>query len=89
MAGENNLSKAIEIIKRATEEDTNKNYREALRLYDHGIDYFLHAIKCMLFCYFVIPDHFAVLMHRFEPRSVYHREQLFESKLIIYMFIFR
>jgi vacuolar protein-sorting-associated protein 4 len=45
MANDSNLAKAIDIIKRATEEDTNKNYREALKLYDHGIDYFLHAIK--------------------------------------------
>ncbi len=31
---------------KATEEDRNKNYSEALRLYEHGVEYFLHAIKC-------------------------------------------
>uniref|UniRef100_A0A0R3S426 MIT domain-containing protein n=1 Tax=Elaeophora elaphi TaxID=1147741 RepID=A0A0R3S426_9BILA len=39
------LQKAIELVTRATEEDKKKNYPEALRLYKHGIDYFLHAIK--------------------------------------------
>lgn len=34
---------------KATEEDTNKNYEEALRLYEHGVQYFLHAIKCESF----------------------------------------
>ncbi|VDN53364.1 unnamed protein product, partial [Dracunculus medinensis] len=36
---------AIELVTKATEEDKKKNYQEALRLYEHGIDYFLHAIK--------------------------------------------
>ena len=40
------LQKAIEIVGRATEEDKNKNYEEALRHYQHGVEYFLHAIKC-------------------------------------------
>ncbi len=31
---------------KATEEDKNKNYEEALRLYEHSVEYFLHAIKC-------------------------------------------
>lgn len=31
---------------RATEEDKAKNYAEALRLYQHAVEYFLHAIKC-------------------------------------------
>ncbi|VIO96402.1 Uncharacterized protein BM_BM6369 [Brugia malayi] len=39
------LQKAIELVTKATEEDKRKNYPEALRLYKHGIDYFLHAIK--------------------------------------------
>ncbi|VDK73372.1 unnamed protein product [Litomosoides sigmodontis] len=39
------LQKAIELVTKATEEDKKKNYPEALRLYKHGIDYFLHAIK--------------------------------------------
>jgi hypothetical protein len=42
----NSLKKAIEIVSRATEEDKNKNYEEALRHYKHGVEYFLHAIKC-------------------------------------------
>ena len=33
-------------MSRATEEDKNKNYEEALRHYQHGVEYFLHAIKC-------------------------------------------
>nr|CAD7392538.1 unnamed protein product [Timema cristinae] len=37
--------KAIDLVTRATEEDKNKNYEEALRLYEHGVEYFLHAIK--------------------------------------------
>jgi hypothetical protein len=42
------LQKAIDLVTKATEEDKNKNYTEALRLYEHGVEYFLHAIKCML-----------------------------------------
>ncbi|EDV29048.1 expressed hypothetical protein [Trichoplax adhaerens] len=37
--------KAIDLVSRACEEDNKKNYTEALRLYEHAIDYFLHAIK--------------------------------------------
>ena len=40
------LQKAIEIVTKATEEDKGENYEEALRLYEHGVEYFLHAIKC-------------------------------------------
>lgn len=39
------LQKAIDIVTKATEEDKNKNYAEALRLYEYGVEYFLHAIK--------------------------------------------
>lgn len=46
MANTNTLNKAIELVTKATEEDRNKNYEEALRLYEHGVEYFLHAIKC-------------------------------------------
>lgn len=46
MAAGSTLQKAIEIVTKATEEDRNKNYEEALRLYEHGVEYFLHAIKC-------------------------------------------
>jgi len=46
------FQKAIDLVTKATEEDKNKNYEEALRLYEHGVEYFLHAIKCKLkqFC---------------------------------------
>ncbi|KFD55120.1 hypothetical protein M513_04038 [Trichuris suis] len=39
------LSKAIDLVTKATEEDKKKNYEEALRLYEHAVEYFLHAIK--------------------------------------------
>ena len=39
------LQKAIDLVTKATEEDKNKNYSEALRLYEHAVEYFLHAIK--------------------------------------------
>jgi len=39
------LHKAIEQVTKATEEDKNGNYTEALRLYQNGVDYFLHSIK--------------------------------------------
>ncbi|XP_068692388.1 vacuolar protein sorting-associated protein 4B-like [Montipora capricornis] len=44
MSGET-LKKAIEIVTKATDEDKAGNYEEALRLYEHGVEYFLHAIK--------------------------------------------
>ncbi|XP_023228930.1 vacuolar protein sorting-associated protein 4B-like [Centruroides sculpturatus] len=37
--------KAIDLVTKATEEDKKKNYGEALRLYEHGVEYFLHTIK--------------------------------------------
>eukprot|EP00058_Branchiostoma_floridae_P000947 XP_002586435.1 hypothetical protein BRAFLDRAFT_107746 [Branchiostoma floridae] len=40
--------KAIDLVSKATEEDKAKNYEEALRLYEHGVEYFLHAIKCAI-----------------------------------------
>lgn len=40
------MQKAIDLVTKATEEDKNKNYEEALRLYEHSVEYFLHAIKC-------------------------------------------
>jgi len=39
------LQKAIDLVTKATEEDKNKNYAEALKLYEHAVEYFLHAIK--------------------------------------------
>jgi vacuolar protein-sorting-associated protein 4 len=43
------MSKAIELVTRATEEDKKKNYEEALRLYASSCEYFMHAIKCKQF----------------------------------------
>ena len=40
------LQKAIDLVTKATEEDKNKNFEEALKLYEHGVEYFLHSIKC-------------------------------------------
>ncbi|KAF7492703.1 Vacuolar protein sorting-associated protein 4B [Sarcoptes scabiei] len=39
------LQKAIDLVTQATEEDKKKNYEEALRLYKHACEYFMHAIK--------------------------------------------
>ena len=41
--------KAIELVKKATEADNDQRYEEALPLYEHAIDYFLHALKCKYF----------------------------------------
>lgn len=41
----NSMQKAVDLVTKATNEDKNKNYAEALRLYEHGVEYFLHAIK--------------------------------------------
>lgn len=46
MANETALQKAISIVTNATEEDKKANYEEALRLYNHACEYFLHALKC-------------------------------------------
>lgn len=46
MASESSLSKAINIITQATEEDHKKNYDESLKLYMTGCEYFMHALKC-------------------------------------------
>jgi hypothetical protein len=40
------LQKAIELATKATEEDKNKNYEEALQLYKQSVEYFLLAMKC-------------------------------------------
>ncbi|KAE9550329.1 hypothetical protein FO519_006461 [Halicephalobus sp. NKZ332] len=39
------LNKAVDAVTKATVEDQNQNYREALRLYEHAISLFLFAIK--------------------------------------------
>ncbi|XP_075257103.1 vacuolar protein sorting-associated protein 4-like [Convolutriloba macropyga] len=38
-------TKAIEIINKATQEDNAHNFEEALKLYESGVEYFLHAVK--------------------------------------------
>lgn len=40
------MQKAIDLVKKATEADNAEKYEEALALYQHGIDYFLLALKC-------------------------------------------
>ena len=50
-------------MKRATEEDKKGNYTEALKLYESGVEYFLHAIKCE-------PILFINLITRFKTISV-------------------
>lgn len=44
----NSLQKGIDLVTKATEEDRSKNYAEALRLYQHGVEYFLHSMKCKI-----------------------------------------
>ena len=44
MPGET-TDKAIDLAKKATEEDNNKNYAEAVKLYENAVQYFLHALK--------------------------------------------
>lgn len=48
------LQKAIELVTRATDEDKNKNYEEALRLYTGSCEYFMHALKCKFFINFFL-----------------------------------
>ncbi|XP_076047689.1 vacuolar protein sorting 4 isoform X2 [Oratosquilla oratoria] len=45
MASGSALQKAIDLVTKATEEDQSKNYKEALRLYESAVEYFLHAMK--------------------------------------------
>lgn len=40
------MQKAIEIVKKATEEDTAEHYEEAYRLYLSALEYFMAAMKC-------------------------------------------
>jgi len=39
------FQKAIDLVNKARVEDEAKNYQEALKYYEYGIEYFLHAIK--------------------------------------------
>ena len=41
----NALRKANHLVTKATEEDQKKNYQAALKLYEEGIEYFLHVIN--------------------------------------------
>ncbi|KAH7950942.1 vacuolar protein sorting-associated protein 4 [Rhipicephalus sanguineus] len=45
MSNNTALERATDLVTRATKEDENKNYAEALRLYEHAVEYFLHAIR--------------------------------------------
>jgi len=47
------FQKAIDLVTKATEEDRSKNYEEALKLYESGIEYFLHALKCKFNKYYI------------------------------------
>merc|ERR1712223_1091686 len=38
------IDEAVDAVTRAIKEDKNKNYEEALRLYDDTVEYFLHAL---------------------------------------------
>ena len=40
------LQKGIDLVRKATEADSNQQYAEALGYYEHAIDYFLHSLKC-------------------------------------------
>jgi len=42
----NPTQKAIDLAKQATDADNAEKYEEALQLYLHAIDYFVHALKC-------------------------------------------
>ncbi|XP_071487891.1 vacuolar protein sorting-associated protein 4B-like [Diadema antillarum] len=39
------MQKAIDLVTKATEQDKLKNYEEAQKLYEHGVQYFLHSLK--------------------------------------------
>ncbi|OBZ82635.1 Vacuolar protein sorting-associated protein 4 [Choanephora cucurbitarum] len=45
MSNSDFLEKAIEVVKRATEEDRKRNYKEAYAHYQTALDYFMAAIK--------------------------------------------
>ncbi|KAL2914548.1 Vacuolar protein sorting-associated protein 4 [Polyrhizophydium stewartii] len=45
MAGVDFLGKAIEIVKRATDEDGKGNFEEAYKLYTNSLEYFMTAMK--------------------------------------------
>ena len=39
------MQKAIDLVTKATEADRDKNFSEACRLYEHGVEHFLHSLK--------------------------------------------
>ena len=39
------IQNGIDIVTKATEEDKNKNYDEALKLYDKSVEYFEYAME--------------------------------------------
>ncbi|KAL8182593.1 UNVERIFIED_CONTAM: Vacuolar protein sorting-associated protein 4B [Gekko kuhli] len=45
MAATSNLQKAIDIASKAAQEDKAGNFEEALHLYQHAVQYFLHVVK--------------------------------------------
>lgn len=40
------IQKAIEIVKKATEQDGLGNFEEAYKLYQNALEYFMTAMKC-------------------------------------------
>lgn len=48
MADCNFLEKAIQFVRQASDEDEKENYKEALRLYQLSLNYFITALKCKL-----------------------------------------
>jgi hypothetical protein len=44
--------KAIDLASKAAQEDKAGNYEEALQLYQHAVQYFLHVVKCKVIIYF-------------------------------------
>ena len=39
------LNKAVDLVKQAAEEENKEDYEEALKLYQQGLEYFMHALK--------------------------------------------
>lgn len=69
------------MVTKATEEDKNKNYEEALRLYQHGVEYFLHAIKCKLFAHF----HFVTIFFLIDEAQTDRAKESIRAKCIQYL----
>ncbi|GMS87350.1 hypothetical protein PENTCL1PPCAC_9525 [Pristionchus entomophagus] len=45
VAGPSYVQQGVALVTRAVEEDTARNYEEALELYDRSIECFFHAMK--------------------------------------------